>query len=130
MKPLNDKRPKIWSEIADLLTLSQLSRCMGDNCRTWVGKATMAMTVSRSKKVHKLSKDLINEVNRIAAEFTWFQGIPLERTELVETLIRAHIVAVHEHDHDAAAEIEDYLFELKYAPTRDELYLTNQGGEK
>ena len=120
MKLLRDKRAQIWSEIVDLISLKQLEQCMGDNCRTWVGKATQVQCVSRSKKVHTLAKQLIAEVNRIAVEFTWFQGIPLQRTELVRTLIHAHVAAVQEYDHEAAEDIENYLFDLKYAPTREE----------
>jgi len=125
MKLLRDKRASIWNEIVDLITLKQLSACMGDNCRSWVGKATQVQCVSKSKRVHALAKQLIAECNRIAVEFTWFQGLPFERTELVETLIHAHVVATHECVHEAVEEIEEYLHELKYAPTREEQY---QGG--
>lgn len=122
MKLLRDKRASIWSEIVELINLRQLKACMGDDARTWVGKATKVQCVSKSKRVHVLARALIAEVNRIAREFTWFQGLPLERTELVRTLINAHVVATQEYDHEAVEDIEDYLHELKYAPTREELF--------
>jgi hypothetical protein len=44
--------------------------------------------------------------------FTYFQGMRLRKTELVKTLIRAHIIAVQEYDHYVAIEIEEYLTEI------------------
>lgn len=118
MKLLRDKRKSIWDEIVDLLTLSQFEKCM---FIPWTEKANAAKRVSKSKRVHALADKLLGECSRIQREFTWFQGIPLERTELVKTLIHAHVAAVHEYDHDSVEEIEEYLFDLKYAPTREDL---------
>lgn len=126
MRLLRDKRSTIWTEIVEHLSLKQLEQCMGDSCRSWNGKATKVQTVSKSKKVHALANKLLEECARIAREFTWFQGIPLERTELVKTLIHAHIVAVQEYDHESAEEIEEYLFDLKYCPSREEQGASNE----
>lgn len=122
MQLLRDKRASIWTEIVDLISLKQLQQCMGDEARTWVARATKVKCVSKSKRVHQLADQLIAEVNRIAITFTWFQGLPYERTQLVKSLIHGHIVAVQECDHETTAEIEEYLFELQMAPTREELY--------
>lgn len=121
MKLLRDKRHAIWSEIVELINLRQLRQTMGSDFMTWVTKANRVKQVSKSKRVHLLADSLLNECSRIQREFTWFQGIPLERTELVKMLIRAHVVAVQEYDHDSAEDIEDYIHELKYA-TREEQY--------
>lgn len=121
MKLLRDKRHLIWTEIVDLINLSQLRQTMGDDYRTWYSKANRIKQVSKSKKVHKLADALLTECQRISRDFTWFKGVPFERTELVMTLIKAHIVAVQEYDHETADDIEDYLFDLKFAPTREEL---------
>lgn len=121
MKLLRDKRHTIWSEIVELINLRQLRQTMGSDFVTWVAKANRVKQVSKSKRVHLLADSLLNECSRIQREFTWFQGIPLERTELVKMLIRAHVVAVQEYDHDSAEDIEDYIHELKYA-TREEQY--------
>jgi len=124
MKLLRDRRATIWSEIVDLISLKQLKQTMGDDYRSWYSKAERIKQVSKSKRVHSLSDQLTKECQRIATEFTWFQGIPLEKTSLVRALIQAHIVAVQEYDHDSAEDIEEYLFDLKFAPSREE----QQGG--
>lgn len=121
MKLLRDKRHSLWGEIVDLLTLSQYEKTMGGDM-TWYSKAFRAKEVSTSKRVHKLANALIAECERIARDFIWFQGAPFERKELVITLIHAHVIAVMERDHDEAQDIEDYLWELKLAPTREEIY--------
>ncbi len=123
MKLLRDKRNTIWTEIVDLINLKQLEQTMGSDFRTWMSKAEQVKRVSKSRRVHALADSLLSECSRIQREFTWFQGLPLERTELVKTLIHAHIVAVQEYDHETVEDIEDYLHELKYAPTREEIYV-------
>jgi len=128
MKLLRDKRNSIWTEIVEHLSLKQLGQCMGDDYRSWYSKAERVVQVSKSKRVAKLANDLRNECHRISKEFTWFQGLPLERTELVTTLIHAHIVATQEYDYESVEDIEDYLHELKYAPTREEIF--SQGGAR
>ncbi len=128
MKLLRDKRAAIWGEIVELLNLRQLGQTMGADYRTWLSKASRVKQVSKSRKVHRLADQLIAECNRISREFTYFQGLPFERTALVKALIHAHVVAVQEYDHDAAEDIEEYLHELKYAPTREELFV--EGGTR
>lgn len=135
MKLLRDKRKTIWDAVVEHLSLKQLEQTMGDDYRSWISKAERVKQVSKSKRVHTLADQLLAECSRIAREFTWFQGIPLERTELVRTLIHAHVVAVQEYDHDSADEIEEYLFELKFAPSRDDgpyhvQVNPNQGGAR
>jgi hypothetical protein len=44
--------------------------------------------------------------------YTWTHGYLVPKTELIMTLIRAHIKAVQEYDHYGADEIEEYLLEL------------------
>jgi hypothetical protein len=121
MRLLNDKRSSLWTAIVALISLKQLTATMGDDFRTYVAKAEQVKRVSKSKQVHALANQLLAEQARISRTYVYFQGIPLERTTLVETLIHAHVVAVQEYDHEEAEDIENYLFDLKYAPTREEL---------
>jgi hypothetical protein len=46
------------------------------------------------------------------SNFTYFQGMRLRKTELVKTLLHAHVVAVQEYDHYTAIELEEYLTEI------------------
>lgn len=112
MKALTDKRPALWSAIVELINLRQLEATMGD--LAWVSKADAVKRVSKSKRVHDLANQLLVECARIARTQTWFQGQRLPRTELVRTLINAHVVAVHEYDHEAADDVEEYLFEIAH----------------
>jgi hypothetical protein len=114
MKLFKDKRNTIWNEICDELSFKQFKQTMGDDYRSWLSKAERAKQVSKSKRVHELADQLTQECASIANEYTWFQGVPFEKTELVKTLIHAHVVATQEYDHESSEEIEDYLFELKH----------------
>ncbi len=119
MRLLRDQRKFLWDEIVELISLKQLEQVM---FLTWHEKATAIKIVSKSKKVHALADKILSENARISREFTWFKGVPFERTTLVKELIYAYVVAVQEYDHESAEEIEEFLFDLKYAPTREEIY--------
>ena len=112
MKILRDTRASQWSAIVDRLTLSQLNKTMGDDYRTWVAKANRTLQITKSKTIHDLCHKLLKTCEQLQVSTVYFQGLALPRTTLITALIHAHVIAVHEFDHDTAEDIEDYLFDL------------------
>lgn len=49
---------QLWEQIVELLSLSQYRRTMG-GCMLFTSKAQVAMRVSKSKRVHKLAKQIL-----------------------------------------------------------------------
>lgn len=110
MKLIKDTRRQIWDEIFERLTWNQVQGMpIG---ATWLAKAAFAKKATKSKIIHQLCDKLTAHDEEIRRNITYFQGFRLPRTELVRTLVNAHVVAIQEYDHEAAEDIEEYLFEV------------------
>lgn len=104
-----DNRKTLWDGIVQLLSLSQLSKTMGDDYRTYQSKALRVKQISKNKTVHTLADQLLDRCKILQKQVTYFQGMALPRNAIVKELVQQHIIAVHEYDHTKADKIESVL---------------------